>query len=41
MVECLDGLARITSKELATTHFVISGTLRMLVLQDPEWLQIW
>ena len=25
-VECLHGLARITSKELATTHFVNSGT---------------
>ena len=27
-VECIDGLARITSKELATTHFVKSGTLQ-------------
>ena len=27
-VECLDGLARITSKELATTHFVKGGTLQ-------------
>ena len=27
VVECLDGLARITSMELATTHFVKSGTL--------------
>ena len=26
VVECLDGLARITSKELAITHFVKSGT---------------
>ena len=26
LVECLDGLARITSKELATTHFVKGGT---------------
>ena len=26
VVECLDGLARITSKELATTHFVKGGT---------------
>ena len=28
VVECLDGLARITSKELAITHFVKSGTLQ-------------
>ena len=28
MVECLDGLARITSEELATTHFVKGGTLQ-------------
>ena len=27
-VESLDGLARITSKELATTHFVKSGILQ-------------
>ena len=27
-VECLDGFARITSKELAITHFVKSGTLQ-------------
>ena len=27
-VECLDGLARITSKELAITHLVKSGTLQ-------------
>ena len=27
VVECLDGFARITSKELATTHSVKSGTL--------------
>ena len=26
--ECLDGLARITSKELASTHSVKSGTLQ-------------
>ena len=29
VVECLDGLARITSKELAITHFVKSGTLQL------------
>ena len=28
VVECLGGLARITSKELAITHFVKSGTLQ-------------
>ena len=39
VVECIDGLARITSKELAITHFVKSGT--MLVLQDQEWLTLW
>ena len=29
MVECLDGLARITLEELAITHFVKSGTLQI------------
>ena len=28
VVECLDGPASITSKELAITHFVKSGTLQ-------------
>ena len=28
VVECFDGLARITSKELASTHSVKSGTLQ-------------
>ena len=28
VVECLDGLARITSKELAMAHFVKNGTLQ-------------
>ena len=28
VVECLDGLARITSKEIASTHSVKSGTLQ-------------
>ena len=28
VVECLDGLARVTSNELAITHFVKSGTLQ-------------
>ena len=40
-VEGLDGLARITSKELATTHFVKVAPSRMLVLQDQEWLSVW
>ena len=40
-VECLDGLARITSKELAITHFVKSGTLQNAVLLDEEWLSVW
>ena len=40
-VERLDGLARITSEELAITHFVKNGTSRMLVLQDQEWLSVW
>ena len=37
VVECLDGLARITSKELASTHSVKVAPSRMLVLQDHEW----
>ena len=41
VVECLDGLARITSKELATTHFVKVALSRVLVLQDQEWLSVW
>ena len=40
VVECIDGLARITSKELAPIHSVKSGTSRVLVLQDKEWLQV-
>ena len=28
VVECLDGLARITLEELAITHFVKNGTLQ-------------
>ena len=42
--ECIDGLAnglaRITSKELETTHFVKMAPSRMLVLQDQEWLSV-
>ena len=40
-VECLDGLARITSEELATIHSVKMAPSRMLVLQVREWMQIW
>ena len=36
VVECLDGLARITSKELATTHFVKSGTLQNACCTRPR-----
>ena len=40
--ECIDGLARITSKELATTRSVKKvAPSRMLVLRDQEWLPIW
>ena len=35
-VECLDGLARITSKELAITHFVKSGTLQNACSTRPR-----
>ena len=42
VVECLDGLARIISKELAITPFCEKMTSsRMLVLQVGEWMQIW
>ena len=34
--ECLDGLARITSKELAITHFVKSGTLQNACSTRPR-----
>ena len=36
MVDCLDGLARITSKELATTHFVKGGTLQNACFTRPR-----
>ena len=36
MVERLDGLARITSKELAITHFVKSGTLQNACSTRPR-----
>ena len=41
VVECFDGPARRTSKELAITHFVKVAPSRMLVLQDQEWLSVW
>ena len=36
VVECLDGLARITSKELAITHFLKSGTLQNACSTRPR-----
>ena len=36
VVECLDGLARITSKELASTHYVKSGTLQNAFFYKSE-----
>ena len=36
VVECLDGLARITSKELATIHSVKSGTLQNACSTRPR-----
>ena len=35
-VECHDGLARITSKELAITHFVENGTLQNACSTRPR-----
>ena len=35
-LECLDGLARITSKELAITHFVKGGTLQNACSTRPR-----
>ena len=36
VVECLDGLARITSKELAITHYVKGGTLQNACSTRPR-----
>ena len=36
VVECLDGLTRITSKERAITHFVKSGTLQNACSTRPR-----
>ena len=36
VVECLDGFARIASKELAITHFVQSGTLQNACSTRPR-----
>ena len=36
VVECLDGLARIISKELAITHFVKNGTLQNACSSRPR-----
>ena len=35
-VECLDGFARITSKELAITHFVKGGALHNAFFTRPR-----
>ena len=36
VVECLDGFARITSEELAITHFVKNGTLQNACSTRPR-----
>ena len=36
VVECLDGLARITLEELAITHFVKNGTLQNACTTRPR-----
>ena len=36
VVECLDGLARITSEDLAITHFLKSGTLKNACSTRPR-----
>ena len=36
VVECIDGLARITLKELATTHSVKNGTLQNACSTRPR-----
>ena len=36
VVECLDGLAKITSKELEITHFVENGTLQNACCTRPR-----
>ena len=36
VVECIDGLARSTSEELAITHFVKSGTLQNACTTRPR-----
>ena len=40
VIECLDGLARVTAKELAPIRSVKVAPSRMLVLQDQEWLSV-
>ena len=40
-VECLDGPARITSKELAPVHSEKCGTLQNACSTRPRGLQIW
>ena len=36
VVECIDGLARITSKKLAKTHFLKGGTLQNACSTRPR-----
>ena len=36
VVECIDGLARITLEELAITHFVKNGTLQNACSTSPR-----
>ena len=41
VVECLDGLARITLEELAITHFVKNGTLQNACTTRPRVVVGW
>ena len=40
VVECLDGLARTTSEELAITHFVKNGTLQNACTARPRMVAV-
>ena len=40
VVECIDGLARITSKELAPIHSVTSGTLQNACSTSPRVVDV-
>ena len=41
VVECLDGLARITFEELAITHFVKNRTLQNACSTRPRVVVVW